>query len=294
MNYCYSAYGLAMAFPVSCPALPLSNGAVELICTLGRVPSGLEKARAAGVGWEATPERFLFRDRGGAGQFLVEGGTRITLETGAADHAERLNYLLAHVALPAALRQRGWVVLHAAAGGNVKGAIAAAGQSAAGKSTTLAGLIERGWVMLADDIAAVRLSADGAPEIVPSIPEMHLGEAVAHRLGWDIGNATRQPGLRRKLTLETGHAMARGPLPLRAIYLLQPSGNDKVRATPLHGGDRFAALHQAVAGPWFPENQASAFPIVSAILANVPVIQIERPRQRWSLTEILEVILNDR
>jgi hypothetical protein len=292
MNYCYSAYGLTTTFPVFCPALPPATGAVELTCAFGRVPNGLEEARAAGVGWEATPQRFLFRDGGGAGQFLVEGGTRITLELGAADHAERLNYLLSHVALPAALRQRGWVVLHAAAAGDAVGAIAVAGPSAVGKSTTLAGLIERGWAMLADDIAAVRLSAVGVPEIVPSIPELHLSEAVARQFDWDVGNATRQPGPRRKLTLETGHAMARGPLPLRAIYFLQPNGSDKVRATPLHGGDRFAALHQAVAGPWFPENQASAFPIVSAILASVPVIQLERPRQRWSLTEILEVILN--
>jgi hypothetical protein len=257
VSYRYSAYGLTAAFPIFSPTLRSATGAVEMTCAFGRVPNGLEGARAAGVGWEATPQCFLFRDSGGAGRFLVEDGTRITLEPGAADQRERLNYLLALVALPAVLRQRGWVVLHAAAAGDAEGAIAVAGPSAAGKSTTLAGLIARGWAMLADDIVAVRLSAAGTPEIVPSISKMHLSEAVARRLGWDISNAVPQPGSRRKLALETGHAMTCRPLPLRAMYLLQPSSSDKVRATPLHGGDRFAALHQAVAGPWFPENQAA-------------------------------------
>ena len=289
MNYSYALYGLTAAFPFPCPALSASTGAADIICAFGTVPWRLDAPQAMGPGWQAMPRRFLYC-AGSTGRLIVEEGRRITLQPGIDADRDHLMFLLHHIALPAALRQRGWLVLHAASTGDAAGAVVIAGVSGAGKSTTLAGLIARGQAMLADDIAAVRLSADGRPEIVPAIPELHLSEAAARRLGCDIGGVSGQPWHRMKLPIPASAAMAVRPLPLRALFVLAPSGSGNIRVTRLCGANRFIALHEAVAGPWFPENQATAFPVVSAILAGVPVIRIERPAGRWSLSEIMDIV----
>lgn len=289
MRYRHSVYGLTAELPFPCPALPPAvAGDAEVVCEFGDVPLSLEGATAAGPDWQATPRRFLY----GAGSlsFLVEDGCRITLRSAADAERNQLLFLLQLVALPMALRQRGVVVLHAAVAAGDAGAIAIAGTSGTGKSTTLAGLIGRGWTMLADDVAVLRLSSDGAPEIVPAIGQLHLSEAAAHRLAWDTDGLLPRPWHRMKLAIPANGAMAAAPLPLRAVYTLDLGEGREVRATILRGSERFAALQQAVSGPSFAAEQAAAFPVLLAILARVPVIRVSRPAAHWSLARVLDII----
>jgi hypothetical protein len=66
-----------------------------------------------------------------------------------------------------------------------------AGQSGAGKSTTLAALIARGCAMLFDDVTALALTTGGQVEVMPGTAQLYLSEAAVSGLGFEV---SPQPG----------------------------------------------------------------------------------------------------
>src|SRR5205807_1718557 len=162
---------------------------------------------------------------------LVERG-RVTLERNPGAEEPILAQRFTGMVLAAVLRHRGRLVLHANAALTPRGAIAIAGRSGAGKSTTLAALLARGCAMLADDITALRLAADGQVEALPGVARVHLTQAAADGLRYDI---PREPRLGTKAAVPTDHSMAVTPGRLHAIYLLDTHPGSDVRVTSLTG-----------------------------------------------------------
>lgn len=95
--------------------------------------------------------------------------------------------------------QRGELPLHTSAvvtpdGG---GAVLVAGVPGAGKSTTAALLIRRGWSILNDDISRVTFE-DGVPMAWPGFQSLKLGEAVLPMLQLDGATLPPTPGAKKK------------------------------------------------------------------------------------------------
>lgn len=98
----------------------------------------------------------------GVGRYLMEAGSRITVEAEPGGDRQMLIALLIATALPAALWMRGDMAIHACAvvPAGAGGAIAVTAPSGGGKSTLLQCWAEAGAAVVADDV--VRLSeADG-------------------------------------------------------------------------------------------------------------------------------------
>ena len=193
--------------------------------------------------------------------------------------------------LPAVLRHRGLLVLHANSTVTRYGAFAVAGDSGAGKSTTLAGLLADGARMLSDDVTALQLDSDNVVQALPGIAELHLTEASTAAMALDVTGLIPQPWRRMKTAVPTKDRMASGPAALTAVYVLSVGDGREVRAHELFGSAKFAALNGCVYGPVCAREGTSMFGLFAAVLEQAAVIRVVRPAGTWSVDAVLDTIL---
>ncbi len=293
-TYTYSAYGMTVQLPFPCPGLRAAEPGVaaDVVVEEGPVPSSLITAVVREDWCEAEPGRLLLKGGPRAGRFLVEDG-RVKLERHPGAEDPILAQLFTAPVLAAVLRQRGMLVLHANVAVTQRGVVVLAGRSGAGKSTAAAALLARGCAMVADDVTALRLAADGIVEALPGSAQIHLTEEAARGLGYTL-SPERQTRRGMKAALPIDNNMARSAGRLQAIYVLDTHGGSEVRVTRLAGADRFDALQLCVYGPLFAEEHAALFALCAAVATQVEVYRIERPWDRWSIEELIDVLLSSR
>jgi len=294
-SYHYCLSGITLQVPFRCPALQESPSgmASDVIVVDGAVPMHLEGSTHRGLHWEMAPGRYLWRGGNFAGRFLLEGEGRVTVQRnrGATDGC--LAYHLVEGVLLELLRKRGFLLLHSNGAVLPDGcAVAVAGESGAGKSTTIAALVARGLPLLADDIAVLRLGPGGRPEMVPGIPKINLLHDAALNLGHDPGAYEPQHWRRMKIELPAHLVLGQAPAPLKAIFQLKIVAEGPVRKIGLYGQDKFKALHANLSGRLVPEEHSRQFPLVAAILEHVAVFRLERPARGWSIHEVVEEVLS--
>ncbi|MBN2148751.1 MAG: hypothetical protein JW726_15290 [Anaerolineales bacterium] len=305
ISFSYTAYGLTIQTPFPCPVLmPASpQAAPDVIVSYGTVPFHLAAPLLQESNWEAAVGSFLLRAGPRAGRFLVQGESQVTVQRNPAAEDVMLAFYFLDSVLAALLRQRGMLVVHGNAAvlpaprdaPAAASAVIVSGESGAGKSTTLAALLERGCAMLADDITALQLDPAGRVIALPGIPQLHLCEDAAQGLGQDISQAPRYPWRRMKAAIPAGDAMAQHPAQLRAIYLLQLQdqiGLDVPSLFELSGADKFAALQQCVYGPMLPQEHPGLFRTFSAITDQTAIYRILRPANRWTVDFLVDQILS--
>ena len=294
MTYNYILYEFIIQTTFHCPMLnPATEGAFpDVVMIEGAVTEFLPYAVETGDNWQVAPGLFLLRGGSRAGRFLVKGGRQIILERNLGAEEPMLAAHLLSGVLAALLRQRGMLVLHANTAVTALGAVTVAGETGAGKSTTLAALMKHGCAMLADDITVLRLGTTGRVEALPGIAKLNLCEDAAEMLGHAINELPRNPLRRIKVVVPTHDAMASGPTPLHAIYLLKKSPSNKLKLTALNGSDKFTALMECIYGPFFPEEHSCQFTLFGAIVNQVKMFRLERPATGWSNHEVVEAILH--
>ncbi len=293
MTYTYSVYGLIINLPFPCPLLtPAPHELHADINVLdGQVMAKLAAPIAEGPGWQVEPGRYLFRAGSRAGRFLAEDGCRATLQRGPAAQDDLLATSFLDNVLVALLRQRGSLVLHANTALTSRGAIAISGESGAGKSTTLTALLQQGCAMLADDITVLQVNPIGQLEVLPGIPQLNLMEDAAHNLGYDISQFPRHQWQPPKAMVPMHSQMSLHPARLRALYLLQRRPIEEIRVRALNGAEKFFAAQSCVYGPMLPDEHPGVFPLFAALVDQVPIFCIERPLDRWSLSAVINNLL---
>lgn len=288
------AYGLVLDLPFPSAVLPpAAEGAVpDVSVTEGSVARHLESPTLADRDWELAAGRFLFRGGHSAGRFLVEGGDRVTLERNPGADDEVMAFFLLNVVMAAVLRRRGLLVLHANAAVAPGGAVLVLGDSGAGKSTTLAGLLGRGCALLSDDVTALRAGVDGLVDVVPGVPTLHLDEGSASMLGVDVAGLEFRQWHRLKAAVPAGSRMSVRATPLRAVVALSTHDEDDLVVSELEGTAKFAALLAGSYGPEPFDEHPSCVPVVTAVMSGVTVVRVERPTNRWTVDEVVDAVLS--
>lgn len=238
----YSIYGLQLEADYPVPGLvaarPRSQADVRL--RLGSMPSWMnEKLDSAEAFYESArlddhgrPSLTCSRLDGGAYiRLLYQDGTEFVIDrSGArvwarwpesATVEETSLYLLGPV-MGLVLRLRGRACLHASVVKIGDGAIAIAGSSGSGKSTTAAVFARLGFSILSDDVAPLSYE-HGRFMIDAGYPRLRLWPESVRSL---YGSTDALPLLtpswgKHYLSLnENGHRFQQEPLPLAAVYLL--------------------------------------------------------------------------
>ncbi|ABQ25554.1 hypothetical protein [Geotalea uraniireducens] len=301
MTYAYSFHGLTLSLPFPCPFLPRVEtvSAPDVTVVYGPVARELEHAMAtddswaAGYCWQAAPGRYLLKGGMKSGRFLVEGGTSITLQRNENAEDKRILFHLLHPVTAALFCQRGLLALHASTAHTPAGTIALCGRSQAGKSTTLAALLQKkGCAMVSDDITIVRCAAHDRVEVVAGSSVMHLWDDAAYGIGLDISGCDRHPVRRGKAALTAPSMPSSGATLLRKLCILEPGTGKIVGVSRVTGADKLDALLECVYGPLFQEEHPGLFPLFSATAEQADIFRIRRPESRWSLDDVVSVILD--
>jgi hypothetical protein len=231
-------------------------------------------------------------------EFLVspEGGGVVAAPLQGATLEDTCIYLFGPV-MGFVLRLRGMVCLHASTvviGGR---AVAFCGPGGAGKSTTAAALSQRGYPVLAEDVAA--LDDHGKAFFVqPGYPRVNLWPASATAL---CGCAEALPAItptwgKRYLSL-TGLAQFHpSAVPLAAVYMI---GGRCHRTTPeireLSAVDAFMSLvANTYKSDWLDAAMRTLeFDVLRRLVANVPVRLVHPPEDIAEIGSLCNALLQD-
>jgi hypothetical protein len=169
--------------------------------------------------------------------------------------------------------------------------VAIAGRSGAGKSTTLAALLDRGCAMLADDVTALACASDGQVEVLPGVARVNLTEAAVNGLGYQRHPGLLESGRTKSALAADPPLMAARAGRLAAIYVLCTHDGPEVIHHELTGLEKFDAVQRCIYGPMLPAEHPGAFPLVQALMLTAAVYRLQRPVHRWSVPEVAGIVL---
>jgi hypothetical protein len=294
VSYRYRSYGLTIETPFACDGWERADGnaKVDVVALDGVVADRLPSATVSDPRFDAAPGLFLHRGGPRAGRFLVQGGDRVVVQRHASADEAVLAKQFGACAVPAVMRHRGLLVMHATGAVLDETAVLIGGQSGAGKSTTLAALLKRGFRMLSDDVSVVRFGENHGLEVLPGPARMRLTERAAAGLGIDVANdAGSFLGPRRKRAVPTEQSMGTAAAPLRALFILRTGSSERVTMTTLAGTEKLHAVLACVCGPLLEDDRRQLFPLLGGVLERVPGFELIRPGDSWSAEEVADRVL---
>lgn len=186
-------------------------------------------------------------------------------------------YLLGPV-LGMVLRLRGLTCLHASAVSLGGRALLLCGPAGAGKSTTAAAFAARGRAVLADDVAALERGAAGFV-VRAAYPHLRLWpDAVRGLYGGEAELPRLTPNWEKRfLELAPAGELERGPLPVAAVYLLEPRDPEAApRIAPAAAAEALLALIANTYVGWVPDHAAQGrdLALYGRLAREVPVVRV--------------------
>lgn len=223
----------------------------------------------------------------------ASGGNQMVVDAapGVPD-GEILTYLFGP-AFSALLHQRGTPPLHAGAVALGEGAVAVAGASGSGKSTTVRALLQAGARLLTDDQTVVQ---GPSATVAPGLAAVKLWPAAAARFDERPRERDRVAPGRDKFHLGVASArMADAPVPLRAVCILAPRAEQGApRLERLRPPQAIMALgglaHHAYVADAMGRRRA-IFLLAAELAGRVPVFVLHRPDDLARLDEVAESVI---
>jgi hypothetical protein len=230
-----------------------------------------------------------------------DGGTRVTVRWDSDELLADIPAVLQGPGIAASLHLRDIPLLHACAIDVGGSAILLMGVPGAGKSTAAAALVRAGFPLVSDDLAALSLRGDDVL-VQPGYPRLRLFADSAQAAGFapsQLSRAFVSPLLGDKQFVDvSGGSFTAEPLPLRAMYILQPrrpDGGDPV-VTRIDRGAAWPLLAQNIYALRFldPERRFRAVRDTVAIAARVPLCSVQAGDDLTALPRLVEVLTRAR
>ena len=173
------------------------------------------------------------------GRFSVESGRKITVTHNSDIEPVEILPFLYGTCMGASLYQRGIIPLHGSAVLTKKGAVLFLGVSGAGKSTTAAALMQRGYSIISDDISAVSLTEKKA-ELIPSNTDLKLWKRSLDMLKKTPEGLIPVRNKLEKYYLPLKTEYANKSYPVHKIYILNTHNEESIEfSEPLKGKEKF-------------------------------------------------------
>lgn len=262
----------------------------EITISRTSIPPRLDNAAASGVLWQAAAGRFLL-EMPGVARYLVTEGTAVTIDQNPQADQETINYFLRMTPLAALLYQRGLVAFHAAAVANDQGAVLLTGDSWTGKSTLLAALLQRGWTVLADDLAAVTIDEQGRLVVLPTYSEIALWPDTLKKLGIASDSLPCCDANRYSLTLP--EQFSAKTLTLRGVYCLNVHSKESVEIDRVAENMCYRAVGSFLYNSRIADvlmDRGAYLRCAASMAQSVPINNLWRPRNKWTVNALADLV----
>jgi hypothetical protein len=281
--YKYWGFGLHITSEIEFPELlPFAFKHTDISITIGKIPT-IDASTAFSIGrisYQMNDRELIFSVEDVTTYYIVDGNKIIIqpYPDNVEDRVVRLFVLGA--AMAGVLQQRKQIPLHTAAVVVNDRLTLIAGQSGAGKSTTLAGLKKREYRIFSDDITVLKeLPDDDHISGIASYPMIKLWENSLQTLQLDDRSFPVVPGY-EKYGLFFHGAFDTRHYPVERIILLEARQTDVIHHQQLQGGEAFAAVMQHIYKASFfrqPVMRARCFDVISKLVNCSEVHQVSRP-----------------
>jgi hypothetical protein len=229
-------------------------------------------------------------------------GTRLTIRWSKDSLLDDIPSVLQGPGLAAALHLRGVPMLHSSVLAVDDGAIALIGAPGAGKSTTAAAFVARGFASMSDDLAALAIDGPsvsvhaGYPRLRTFAESAHAAGFAAHDLPRVFAEEVLGPKRYVELSVEDGTFQPHA-LPLRAIYYLMTRviGRRQPAIDPLSTRQVLPVLLQNLYSTRFLDHprRVPLIRAIAGIAATVPVRAVQAGDDLAALPRLVDAIAAD-
>lgn len=293
--YFYHMYGLTIkstfALPEAVACEPMEKPDVFL--ELGNPPKeDLADAKAGKIcRLEKEVAWFYLKDWG---MFYVEHGNHIIVwkESQMLTDLSRNSYVTG-TTMGLLMFQREIIPIHCGAVEKNGVCILIVGASGSGKSTTTAGLREKGCRFVSDDVAAVNI-VDGNVMVSPSFPQQKLCRDAALRQGYMLKELIYIDENRDKYAVRLKDGYVTKKLPLAMILELQPTDEEKLAICEIRGLDKIKLLYRNIYRGYVWNEMGMSEQVQKNILTiarQVPMYVCKRPKKGFYTEQISEWVL---
>lgn len=260
---------------------------------LGPVPA-LKDARPFGPAIRIADGRVRL-EMPGVATYLVEGGSRVTVDPALPAGAPDIRVFLFTTVLAILCYRRGLVPLHAGAVAVDGRALLLAGATGVGKSTLTATLAARGHRLLSDDLCALDCADPARPLIHPAFPRLKLWEDATTRLAIDTAGLEQARTQLRKFLLPVPQAAFQAePLPPAHLVLLRRTTLARTAGARRLGGLE-ALLRRDMVHRWRLGEALGFGPMTFTALGHlaraVPVTEVTRTDDPEGLPALADAVL---
>ncbi|NTW32401.1 MAG: serine kinase [Bacteroidetes bacterium] len=283
--YKYWGFGLHIASEIEFPELlPMEFDLPDVEFVLGKMPEIKEDISVStkNFSYYITDNELLFKVYDIAGYYAANGN-KIIIEpfTNVQDMRSIRLYVLA-TAIAAILLQRGLLPLHASAIIKNDELVFITGDSQAGKSTTLAGLLKNGNTVFSDDVVVIKKNENSKITVSASYPMMKL---------WDDTLDKLNDALFRDRSFRVKHDIDKygiffhdnfntNSYSVSKVFILRKQEIPQIVSRKLKGTEAFDALTKQVYRPMLIHNnslRALCFTLLTDIVQNSSIYEVCRP-----------------
>ena len=301
-QYRHRVFGLLVATPSPWPELPLSQGAPDVTFRYGSVPDALPHAAMRRPHFDATPTDVLVRHQN-VGGCLVREGREVVMAPGAGFGEVAVRSWLFGSTFGALLHQRQVLPLHASAVEVDGDCVVIAGNTGSGKSTLAAAMIERGYRVLTDDIAAVSMPASQGPVEAGQGPTVQPGprwikvheDGVGKLTGW-TGASPISLEKENKRLAPLGDRFCPEPRPIRRVYVLLKASAPELTLTRLRGVEKVGVILRKTSRKRMLEGMgpsAGHMERCARLAAQTSITTVGRPEESCPAEEVADALERD-
>lgn len=171
-------------------------------------------------------------------------------------------------------------------------AVIFSGNSGAGKSTTAANFIARGYQLLTDDVVVLKRRKDGQLELVPGPGKVKLWADALDNLGHNSANLLQVINKESKFELPVKQAITL-PVTVAQFYELNPFSENVLEILPLNNAGKIQTLikntyrYQMLK----PMNKLSThLQDIARLAASIEVFKVTRPAGQYRLDELIDAL----
>lgn len=218
----YQAFGLIIESELELLA-PETTGTPDLVISYGTSPRKLDET-LIDVGWVKSNKTEAIVNIKNIACFYVTNGNSIVIENLGTDDEEQIRLYLMGTCMGAVLQQRGIIPLHGSCVCKDGKAFVITGDSGAGKSTTAAEFLKRGWKLMSDDVTPI-VEDNGTYYARSTYPGQKLWQDTIDRSDNEdrvVQNIIRENDGRQKFQLQARNSYINATLPLMYCVYLVP------------------------------------------------------------------------